>query len=228
MCERQASDKERNAKQPKSERNESTRETNAAGATTLNVIESKAADVFLQTAKAIISEVNSGHSVISRIIMDNGSQRTYISEKLSEELKLPNCGFENIQIIAFGNKKAKKATQLKSVELSLRSRYNDKVEKIKAIVVPTICANILPVPKFINKQFRNIQIELADCEIGKEKLVDGINVLIGQDYYWRFNYGEFERLQDNLVAIKTFFGWTIQGSSGNKCNTVACNLVVID
>ncbi|XP_053947719.1 uncharacterized protein LOC128856441 [Anastrepha ludens] len=210
MCERQQrSDKERNEKQPKKAI------TNAADATTLNAIELKETGIFLQTAKAIISEVNSGHSVMSRIIMDNGSQRTYISEKLAEVLKLPTCGFENVQIIAFGDKKAKKATQLKSVEISLRSRYNDKVQKIKAIVVPTICANILPLPKFKNKQFRNIKIELAD----------GINVLIGQDYYWIFNYGEIERLQENLVAIKTFFGWTIQGSCGEKCNTVACNCV---
>ena len=57
--------------------------------------------VIMQTALAsIITE--SGRSVQARILFDTGSTRTYITEQLHKELKLPTVGEDVLSIASFG------------------------------------------------------------------------------------------------------------------------------
>ena len=41
--------------------------------------------------------------------------------------------------------------------------------------------------------------------------IEGIGLLIGADYYWRIVNDEQERIQEDLVAMSTKFGWVING-----------------
>ncbi|XP_037515449.1 uncharacterized protein LOC119391870 [Rhipicephalus sanguineus] len=69
--------------------------------------------------------------------------------------------------------------------------------------------------------------ELADVTVAPAHLArSGIDILIGADYYWSLVYGDFKKLQGTLVALKTKFGWTLQGaipcsSSAACCSTAA-------
>ena len=67
--------------------------TTEDAATTLNTLESES-KVFLQTAKAIVMN-DRERKILTRCVMDNGSQRTYISEKLAYLLDLQVMGLKN-------------------------------------------------------------------------------------------------------------------------------------
>ncbi|XP_017470767.1 PREDICTED: uncharacterized protein LOC108362346 [Rhagoletis zephyria] len=178
---------------------------------------SESDEIFLQTAKAIVENERTGERAFTRIIMDNGSQRTYISAKLARELELATVAYEKTCILAFGDScENKNAQKLKRVNIVLKSQYNEKTKTISAIVVPSICADILPVPEIKQKKLQWMNTTLAENHLCNDKYVRGMNILIGQDNMWKFIGGESEKITDDLTAVNTFFGWTIQGCYGDN------------
>ena len=63
--------------------------------------------VLMQTAKAEIKNPLSTKNNVVRILLDSGSQRTYITEKLAEQLQLSKDKEEEINLVTFGNDKPK-------------------------------------------------------------------------------------------------------------------------
>ena len=53
---------------------------------------------FLQTASAVVSNLNSSERKNTLLLLDSGSQRSYISEKLRNELNLPTLRREHLFI----------------------------------------------------------------------------------------------------------------------------------
>lgn len=133
-----------------------------------------------------------------------------------------------MRIVAFGEKNThRQPTDFKKVQLNIKGQYSGKIKTITAIVVPKICIDVLPVPKIRTEKLKYLKLELADTNISSENLVDGINLLIGQDHFWQFNTTESKYISKNLVAVKTLFGWTIQGCSSNL-NVDSCVLNTSD
>ena len=61
-----------------------------------------ATSVVMQTARANISSVGSSvQSFNVRVLFDNGSQRTFVSKRLQNALKLRNIGTRNLKIARF-------------------------------------------------------------------------------------------------------------------------------
>ncbi|XP_037930941.1 uncharacterized protein LOC119665768 [Teleopsis dalmanni] len=171
-------------------------------------------EVYLQTAKAIVSSDES--KCLTRVIMDNGSQGTYVTEYLAKQLQLPVVGIDNTRIISFGQSSHnRKVKQIKRVILKVQSQYSDEIKEIYASVVQNICADVIPVPGDIYDKIKN----MAENVVTNVKQMTGINLLIGQDNYWQFNSDNCEYITENLVAVETFFGWTIQGCSDNQTQT---------
>ena len=54
----------------------------------LQSVVNSSTSVLLQTAKGILSDTQEKRSVVVKILMDAGSQRTYISERIVKQLKL--------------------------------------------------------------------------------------------------------------------------------------------
>ncbi|XP_030386878.1 uncharacterized protein LOC115633562 [Scaptodrosophila lebanonensis] len=180
-------------------------------------------EIYLQTAKAVL--ISGEIKVLSRIIMDNGSQCTYVTERLAKHLKLPVVGTERTRIVAFGQTdKQSRATQFKRTIINVKSQYSDETVEIYATIVPNICEDVLPVPR-LNKQSNK---NMAESIVAQEKLIPGINLLIGQDNYWKFNNNNRELLAGNLVAVETFFGWTIQGHYGEGQGESRCVLNILE
>ena len=88
----------------------------------------------------------------------------------------------------------------------LKSKYNNNKIAIIATVVPTICNSTLPCSTKLKTIAKTIKFELADGISNSDNPVQGINLLIGQDNYWKFNTTEEAKINDNLAAVKTFFG----------------------
>ncbi|XP_036344422.1 uncharacterized protein LOC118753658 [Rhagoletis pomonella] len=159
--------------------------------------------------------------------MDNGSQGTYVSESLANYLKLTTVGYDKARIFAFGeNNQRKQLTPLRRVNVKVQSQYSDQMIEICASVVPIICADVLPEPRFEGRSFMHLQAKLAENRISSENIIGGINLLIGQDNYWKFHLDTNDNIGENLVAVDTFFGWTIQGCCGYNENS-KCALSII-
>ena len=72
-----------------------------------NVMVSSGEMVLMQTAKAEIQSPNNSKSEHVRILLDSGSQRTYVTESLAEKLKLTRESEEEIKLVTFGSHKPK-------------------------------------------------------------------------------------------------------------------------
>ena len=62
---------------------------------------------FLQTASAVVSNLNSSERKNTLLLLDSGNQWSYILEKLRNELNLPTLGRERLFIKTFRNSNSK-------------------------------------------------------------------------------------------------------------------------
>ena len=98
--------------------------------------------VLLQTA--FVTAMNPQYpsqKVNLSLILDSGSQRSYVSTRVRNMLELPTIKRENIIIKTFGADE----TDIKTcdiVSLGLKSKHSEFYIEIKALEVPTICSPI--------------------------------------------------------------------------------------
>ncbi|KAL3205482.1 hypothetical protein MRX96_040775 [Rhipicephalus microplus] len=163
---------------------------------------------LLQTARAWT--VGPLKSTLVRLLLDGGSQRTFIHRKLSERLQLNVLGEEELKIYAFGDKSAITRTKARLVELWLQSQYDGKRARVEALEVPCICADIMAAPlKSVLLELSKFGLPVADVAQGDGS--ENIDLLIGADHYWEIVTGSTKRLTSKLMAVETAFGWTVQG-----------------
>ena len=63
--------------------------------------------ILLQTASTVVSNLNSSELKNTFLLLDSGSQRSYTSEKLRNELNLPTLRRERLFIKTFRNSNSK-------------------------------------------------------------------------------------------------------------------------
>ena len=98
---------------------------------------------LLQTAQAKISPIDSKKSQNVRLILDNGSNRSYISERVRKILNLPGIAKENLSISVFGQTQCTPTT-CDIVQLIIRNRRGQNPVSISATVVPHITRSLEP------------------------------------------------------------------------------------
>jgi hypothetical protein len=144
------------------------------------------APVLLQTAKLQLFNLDRPGvppiCVGVRAILDSGSQRTYVTDRVKEALCLTTKAAESLHIKTFGSSEGQDAIcDVVDVGLLTGDR---KSLKLSALVVPLICNPLTSQP--INRARDHCGhlrgLELADsAEFGDVLEVD---VLIGCDLYW--------------------------------------------
>ena len=177
--------------------------------------------VLLQTAQIRFCNLNLGIPIIiARAIMDSGSQRTYITCRLWDKLKLPTMGTESLQIKTFGSLESHYASY-DVVQLGLVTKGNETL-KMTALVVPFICNSLTSQPICYSKEFYDhlLGLELADSASVSDTLE--IDLLIGLDLYWDLVTGRVIRGRSGPTAIHTKVGWVLSGPTEQQ--EVAVNL----
>eukprot|EP00731_Ephydatia_muelleri_P014947 Em0008g667a len=98
--------------------------------------------VFLQTARAVIHQPCNSHvSLAIRLILDGGSQKSYISEHAQRLLNLEVTGEQSLSIATFGSGKGStKVCPIVKVGLCLRGY---PAMSLSVYVVPTICEPLI-------------------------------------------------------------------------------------
>ncbi|CAD7082106.1 unnamed protein product [Hermetia illucens] len=172
-------------------------------------------EVLLQTATIIASSNSS--SVPVRIILDGGSQRAFVKENIVTKLQLDTHDTVKLRILPFGDSNNSEPKLFKRVRIKLRSLHSDEAIEILAIVVPEICSTAFQYVR--STELDILGLKLADTSYLNETEFE-IGMLIGADIYWSIVKDDFKRITDNLVAIDTIFGWTLQGPISTQGTSV--------
>ncbi|CAC5354889.1 unnamed protein product [Mytilus coruscus] len=80
--------------------------------------------VLMQTAQTTVSNIDVNETELVRLLMNSGSQRTYITENLAKRLNLKKKGTEEITLVTFGPDKPKTLKNTKSVIKDQTKRWS--------------------------------------------------------------------------------------------------------
>ena len=155
-----------------------------------------------------------GCGITIRIMLDGGSQRSYVTQRVRETLGLEPEGVEQVQINTFGSE----STTLQTVEMTkfAISLKTGSPVHVMFSTVPLICEPLScqPIAYTKEKYGHLANLDLADfSRVGDELQIDA---LIGSDHYWQLVIGKVIQGESGPIAIHTHLGWVL---SGPVCGT---------
>ncbi|CAG2219415.1 unnamed protein product [Mytilus edulis] len=179
-----------------------------------NVFISSSEMVLMQTAKTKIGNPTNSMQQETRILFDSGSQRTYISQKLANKLKLKGEKEEEIKLITFGSDKPK-IVKTSSTKLNIKLN-NGKFFSIVANIVPVISGSIqrkrIDISSVEHLKHFVKDVELAD-DIPLRSESSSVELLIGNDYYLDLILSQRIEIQPGLYLLASKLGWILTGRS---------------
>jgi hypothetical protein len=165
--------------------------------------------ILLQTAQAQVSRENSTVSMNVRIILDGGSQRSYVSDKVKSALNLPVEHKESMLIQAFGST-SEELTDCPFVKLDIKTQDGENIN-IAAYSVPLICTPVVrqTVLEAQERYEHLANLNMADPITGEQDAE--IDLLIGSDQYWKLVTGCVIKGKSGPTALHTKLGWVLSG-----------------
>ena len=128
-------DKNKKSEQ-ENDKNETESPLESENSVSTNVVNSKTA-VFLQTASAYIFDNLSDKKYVVKILLDPGSQQTYISQRIAERLNLTPINNRNMSVKVFGTDKVN-YMPLNEYNFSLMGIKTKESINLKGFAIPLI------------------------------------------------------------------------------------------
>ncbi|XP_075150527.1 uncharacterized protein LOC142224630 [Haematobia irritans] len=159
--------------------------------------------ILLRTA--LVQIVLRGELFTVRALIDPGSQRTFVSERLMQLLHIPSRRAQ-FEIFGIGGQNQ---TANKECEICLYSYRYDLKFSINAIVLPKVTQR-LPARSFTVPNPRDLHdIDLADPNFNKSAQID---LILGNDSERFINIdGVRKNVCGDTSAYNTVFGWVLSG-----------------
>ena len=164
--------------------------------------------VCLQTACVKVRAPGQATPMVqTRVLLDSGSQRSYISSKLCDELGLKEECKETLLVKTFAADEGR-VQACGVVNLSVMTRAGTDMG-LSLLSIPTICEPLTGQPiTYATSRFQYLSgLDLADSGDVEDSLEVG--VLIGVDQYWKIVTGKVVKGITGPTAIKTTFGWIL-------------------
>ncbi|UYV63331.1 hypothetical protein LAZ67_2003764 [Cordylochernes scorpioides] len=160
--------------------------------------------VYLQTLIVKISGPKGKHNV--RVLLDCGSQRSYISKRMVDALGLKRVQQVTLTHNLFGGGEIRqKKHNVYKVNVSILN--NEYMDDLKFLDQEVICGHISQVrDDAILNELKSRGINLTDTCQGEEI---SIHMLIGSDLLSSILTGRMQILQSGVVATETKLGWTV-------------------
>ena len=184
----------------------------------LTVFCNTATSVLMLTARAAVSNVDTGEKVYVRMIFDNCSNRSYITNKLRERLKLPKIDEKQLNVSRFMDSENEEdrvpiVKLCNIVQLKIEGVKEDDNIVVTLTEVPEICPPPHSEPVEIYKeQFQHLEgLDLADEVVEEPFRGDNIDVMLGLDWYYSIVDSEQKRGICGPVATKSRVGWLAAG-----------------
>lgn len=179
-----------------------------------NALLSSSETVLMQTARSEIKHPTHNHGQNVRILLDSGSKRTYITERLANYLHLEKESEQDIRLFTFGSEKSK-VLKTSCTEVSLKLKQGGEID-LTVNIVPNIAGTIQRRPLSISDRSNfNALVEnlsLADT-ILTETETDTIDLLIGSDYCLDIIMGHKIEVQTGLYLLSSKLVWLLTGRS---------------
>ncbi|CAM1310776.1 Uncharacterised protein g5510 [Pycnogonum litorale] len=171
--------------------------------------------ILLQTARTYVYKPEDPRKKVKvRILLDSGSQRSYITSSLKDKLNLIVHDTNNVKINAFGNTGVQQIVERTELSIQLLNKEEEDL-KVSVFVVPHICESVKD--QNIVKTKRNhdhlCNLKLADYCYDNDLSVD---ILLGSDFYWNIVTGQVKKGKDGPVAINTKLGWVLSGPGSSR------------
>ncbi|XP_049870496.1 uncharacterized protein LOC126369938 [Pectinophora gossypiella] len=173
-----------------------------------SVLHIRDGSTVLQTAVAAVQ----GRDILKtcRILLDCGSQRSYVTRGIAEELNLQVVEENNLAIFTFGSQKPH---ELESPLVKLAIVTRDKsIKTFYANVVPSISHGVSQPDKELLDSSTQEKYPLAD----DGSLSDRIDILLGNDYYFTIISTKKMCIKEGLYLVDSEFGWILSGKIPNK------------
>ncbi|XP_047541815.1 uncharacterized protein LOC125074530 [Vanessa atalanta] len=162
----------------------------------------------LEGATAVVqAESKDGTYFPVRVLLDQGSQGSFITEAMVQHLGLKRLAVKNTVVGVGGDKSV---TSKSTVKINLRSRVDPRFQvKVNAHVLKSV-TSLLPVAKTTRVEWDNLTLDdLADPEYHTPNKID---LLLGAEIYSQIIQEGIKRnLNGSLLAQDTAFGWIISG-----------------
>ena len=177
--------------------------------------------VLMQTAKTEVKNPLTANSDVIRILLDSGSQRTYITEKLAEQLQLSKDKEEEIKLVTFGSEKPKTIKTVQTrISLKLKNgQYLDIGANIVPVISGTVQRNAMKFCSSENIQHLVSSLDLADS-IPSESEASSVELLIGNDYYLDILLSQKIEVQPGLYLLASKLGWILTGRTSEPYSKV--------
>ncbi|MEL7522847.1 MAG: hypothetical protein AAGJ80_14735, partial [Cyanobacteria bacterium J06553_1] len=139
-----------------------------------------------------------------RVFFDQGSQRTFISQRLVDQLNIPITGQLELELAGFNSTLAKQMYATVNAEVIMGGRYF----RFQAVVKDEINTNIhTPGMNRVANHLRKRGVYLAD--VYRNDITTDVDMLIGADNYFQVVNGQHR--VDGVNLIKTPAGSMISG-----------------
>ena len=168
--------------------------------------------VLMQTARADINNPNNGLKQNVRMLLDSGSQRTYITESLAKKMDLKLGKREEIMLVTFGSEKPKRI-QTRTTKLDIVLKDGSTLN-VRANVVPQIAGSIqrrpIDLKSFKNWRYLWTEFSIAD-DLPSALETSSVDFLMGNDYYLDVIVPQKIEIQAGLYLLGSKLGWILSG-----------------
>ncbi|XP_066909664.1 uncharacterized protein [Halyomorpha halys] len=177
--------------------------------------------VLLGTAIARI-EVRDRQYFPIRILIDCGSQRSFITSACAQSLGLEQ-NINHQPLHGFGDNPSKGGNFQVCCTLVPQHSLHPRLKK-NTVIIPKITNKIpsCPIPNVIHEHFQ--KYDLADKAFGKSGPID---FLLGADLFGQILSGECVSKEGYPNALKTIFGWVIMGSLTQNSSSKEKNVTLM-
>jgi len=165
---------------------------------------------LLQTAEAFAHH-NNETKVKIRLLLDSGSQRTYVSTKIVRKLNLKPSSTENLHVSTFANPNSV-MKKCEVFDLNIFPVSSNENITLKAVAMNHLYNPITgqDITWAVNHHDHLKDLNLADKGSGTLS----VDILVGNDHYWDITNGEVKHSKfspSGPVAMNSKLGWILSG-----------------
>jgi len=183
--------------------------------------------VLLQTAIVPIQGLE-GKLMNFHVLLDSGSQRTFITTKLAQQLKLQLDYKEHLSISTFG---AVKARDIDAHVVSFKMKAKDGSFMLLSANVLKQITGIIHRSPLLQKDLEFLKLipqdQLADT-IPNAAETTIVDILIGADFFWNVMGNDKVVLPSGMFMLQSKLGYIVTGRcSGDDCSVSATHTLFV-
>eukprot|EP00117_Sycon_ciliatum_P018644 scpid5610/ scgid2568/ len=187
------------------------------------------ANVYLQTAKVTLH--NGGQSLSARVLLDSGSQRTFLTSSAAESLGLPVRCTEYLHVSTFASSGPQRLqANVVDFELALQ---DGSLLPLTAHVLPKITDPVhrSAIPDQDRQFLQSLSSSLAD-NLPDTSEKASVDLLIGTDYFWSIIQQDRIVLPSGLLLLPSRLGYILTGccapshDDSSQTSTLLCHTAV--